>query len=49
MRGARGFVKLVADASSGRILGAHIVGHEAWELAALTFDKDVAKLSCCAS
>lgn len=81
-RDTRGFVKLVADASSRRILGAHIVGHEAWEmimepamavrfgltiddltsllhpyltlaegikLAALTFDKDVAKLSCCAS
>lgn len=81
-RDTRGFVKLVADASSRRILGAHIVGHEAWEmimepaiavrfgltlddlasllhpyltlaegikLAALTFDKDVEKLSCCAS
>jgi mercuric reductase len=81
-RDTRGFVKLVADAASRRLLGAHVVGHEAWEmimepamavrfgltiedlasllhpyltlaegikLAALTFDKDVTKLSCCAS
>jgi mercuric reductase len=81
-RETRGFVNLVADASSRRILGAHVLGHEAWEmimepalalrfgltiddlastlhpyltlaegikLAALTFDKDVARLSCCAS
>ena len=81
-RDTRGFVRLVAEPSSRRILGAQIVGHEAWEmimepamamrfgltiddlasllhpyltlaegikLAALTFDKDVARLSCCAS
>lgn len=80
-RDTRGFVKLVADASTRRIIGAHIVAHEGWEmimepamairfrltiedlttmlhpyltlsegvkLAALTFEKDVAKLSCCA-
>ena len=80
-RGTRGFVKLVADAATRRIVGAHIVAPEAGEiimeptlavrfgltvedltstlhpyltlsegikLAALTFDKDVAMLSCCA-
>ncbi|MFQ5537226.1 MAG: mercury(II) reductase [Gemmatimonadota bacterium] len=80
-RDTRGFIKLVADAGSRKILGAQIVGNEAWEmimepamalrfgltidditgmlhpyltlsegikLAALTFEKDVAKLSCCA-
>jgi len=80
-RDTRGFVKLVADAATRQIVGAHIVAHEGWEmimepamairfgltiddlssmlhpyltlsegvkLAALTFDKDVAKLSCCA-
>ncbi len=80
-RDTRGFIKLVADAATRRIVGAHIVAHEGWEmimepamairfgltiddlssmlhpyltlsegvkLAALTFEKDVAKLSCCA-
>jgi len=80
-RDTRGFVKLVADAATRRIVGAHIVAAEAGEmimepalavrfgltiddltstlhpyltlsegikLAALTFDKDVATLSCCA-
>lgn len=80
-RDTRGFIKLVADARSRRILGAHILAPEAGEmimepamairfglsieditsllhpyltlsegikLAALTFDKDVGKLSCCA-
>lgn len=80
-RDTRGFVKLVADGESRRLLGAHVVAPEAGEmimepalairfglmiedltsmlhpylthaegikLAALTFDKDVAKLSCCA-
>ena len=80
-RDTRGFVKLVADAKSRRLLGAHILAAEAGEmimepalaikfgltiediasafhpyltlseaikLAAQTFDKDVAKLSCCA-
>ena len=80
-RDTRGFVKLVADAATRRIVGAHIVAPEAGEmimeptlairfgltiddltstlhpyltlsegikLAALTFEKDVATLSCCA-
>ena len=80
-RDTRGFVKLVADASTRKIVGAHILASEAGEmitelalavqfgltienltsafhpyltlsegikLAAQTFDKDVAKLSCCA-
>lgn len=84
-RDTRGLIKLVADESSNRLLGAHIVAAEAGEiiqtaalavrfgmehgftvrdltemlfpylvqvegikLAALTFNKDVAKLSCCA-
>lgn len=80
-RDTRGFVKLVADARTRRIIGAHIVAADAGEmimeptlavrfgltiedltstlhpyltlsegikLAALTFDKDVATLSCCA-
>lgn len=80
-RDTRGFVKLMADARTRRIVGAQIVAAEAGEmimepalairfgltvedltsmlhpyltlaegikLAALTFDKDVAKLSCCA-
>jgi mercuric reductase len=80
-RDTRGFIKLVADAGTRKIIGAHIVGHQAEEmimepalavrfgltieditsvlhpyltssegikLAALTFDKDVAMLSCCA-
>lgn len=80
-RDTRGFVKLVADAHTRKIIGAQIVAPEAGEmimepalairfgltiedlvsvlhpylthaegikLAALTFDKDVAKLSCCA-
>lgn len=81
-RDTRGFVKLVADAATRRIVGAHILAAEAGEmitepafairhgltvddlasafhpyltlsegirLAALTFDRDVAKLSCCAA
>ena len=80
-RDTRGFVKLVADAATRRIVGAHIVAAEAGEmimepvlavrfgltiedltstlhpyltlsegikLAALTFEKDVSELSCCA-
>ncbi len=80
-RDTRGFIKLIADAETRRIVGAHIVASEAGEmimepalavrfgltvedltstlhpyltlsegikLAALTFDKDVATLSCCA-
>jgi mercuric reductase len=81
-RDTRGFVKLVADATTRKILGAHILAAEAGEmitepalaikygltiedltatfhpyltlsegirLAAQTFNKDVAKLSCCAA
>lgn len=81
-RDTRGFVKLIADAATRRIIGAHILAAEAGEmitepalaikhgltiddlvsafhpyltlaegirLAALTFDRDVAKLSCCAA
>jgi mercuric reductase len=81
-RDTRGFVKLVADAATRKIIGAHILAAEAGEmvtepalaikfgltiedlvatfhpyltlsegirLAAQTFDKDVAKLSCCAA
>lgn len=81
-RDTRGFVKLVADAATRQILGAHILAAEAGEmvtepalairfgltiedltatfhpyltltegikLAAQTFNKDVAKLSCCAA
>jgi len=80
-RDTRGFVKLVADANTRKIVGAHILASEAGDmitelaiavqfgltienltsvfhpyltlsegikLAAQTFDKDVAKLSCCA-
>ncbi len=80
-RDTRGLIKLVADAVSGRLLGAHILAPEGADsiqtaalairqkltvgdladtifpylttveglkLAALAFDKDVAKLSCCA-
>ncbi len=80
-RDTRGFVKLVADANTRQIVGAHILASEAGEmitelalavqfgltienltsvfhpyltlsegvkLAAQAFDKDVAKLSCCA-
>ena len=80
-RDTRGLIKLVADASSGRLLGAHILAPEGADsiqtaalairqgltvddladtifpylttveglkLAALSFSKDVAKLSCCA-
>lgn len=80
-RDTRGLIKLVADADTNRILGAHILAPEGGEsiqtaalaiqhgmtisaladtifpylttveglkLAAQTFDKDVAKLSCCA-
>lgn len=81
-RDTRGFVKLVADATTRRIIGAHILAPEAGEmitepalaikygltvedlastfhpyltlseaikLAAQTFDRDVSKLSCCAT
>ena len=81
-RDTRGFIKLVADARTRRLVGAHILAPEAGELiseptlaikfgltiedltstfhpyltqsegiklAAQTFDKDVAKLSCCAA
>lgn len=80
-RDTRGLIKLVAEASSGRLLGAHLVAPEGADsiqtavlaikcgltfeqlaetifpylttveglkLAAQTFSKDVAKLSCCA-
>lgn len=80
-RDTRGLVKLVADATTRRLLGAHVfapeagdiimeavmairfgitidqlaslmhpylTSAEAFRLAAQTFDKDVAKLSCCA-
>jgi mercuric reductase len=80
-RDTRGLIKLVAEAKSGRLLGAHIIAPEGADsiqtaalaiktgltvkelaetifpylttveglkLAAQTFDKDVAKLSCCA-
>ncbi|ABS68140.1 mercury(II) reductase [Hephaestia caeni] len=80
-RDTRGLIKLVADAGSGRLLGAHILAPEGADsiqtaalairhrltiddladtifpylttveglkLAALSFSKDVAKLSCCA-
>ncbi len=81
-RDTRGFIKLVADAATKRIIGAHILAAEAGEmisepalaikfaltiedltatfhpyltlsegikLAAQTFTKDVARLSCCAA
>jgi len=81
-RDTRGFAKLVADAATRKIIGAHILAVEAGEmvtepalaikygltiedhtstfhpyltlsegikLAAQTFDRDVAKLSCCAA
>lgn len=81
-RDTRGFIKLVADAATRRLVGAHILAPEAGEmiteaalaikfgltiedltgtfhpyltlaegvkLAAQTFSKDVAKLSCCAA
>ncbi len=81
-RDTRGVIKLVAEAETGRLLGAHVLADEAGEviqeatlairfgltvkdiietfhpyltmvegvkLAALTFEKDVAKLSCCAT
>jgi mercury(II) reductase len=80
-RDTRGLIKLVADASSGRLLGAHVLAPEGADsiqtaalairqgltvgdladtifpylttveglkLAALSFEKEVAKLSCCA-
>ena len=80
-RDTRGLIKLVADAASGRLLGAHVLAPEGADsiqtaalairhgltvddladmifpylttveglkLAALSFTKDVAKLSCCA-
>jgi len=81
-RDTRGLIKLIADAETDRLLGAHVLAAEAGEaiqtatlavrfglrvqdlvetffpyltmveglkLAALTFTKDVARLSCCAS
>jgi mercuric reductase len=81
-RDTRGLIKLVADAESGRLLGAHVLAAEAgdviqeatlairfqltyrdiietfhpyltWvegiKLAAITFEKDVHQLSCCAA
>lgn len=81
-RDTRGLIKLVAEAETGRLLGAHVLADEAGEviqeatlairfgltikdlvetfhpyltmveglkLAALAFERDVAKLSCCAS
>jgi mercuric reductase len=81
-RDTRGFIQLVADASTRRLVGAHILAAEGGEmvtepalairfgltiddlasslhpyltlsegikLAAQTFDRDVAKLSCCAA
>ena len=81
-RNTRGLIKLVADTSTGRLLGVHVLAAEAGEviqtatlavkfgltlddltttlfpyltqveglkLAALSFTKDIAKLSCCAS
>ncbi len=81
-RDTRGFIKLVADAGTKKIIGAHILAAEAGEmiteptlatklgltiedltatfhpyltlsegikLAAQSFDKEVAKLSCCAA
>lgn len=81
-RDTRGFIKLIADAGTKKIIGAHILAAEAGEmitepalairfgltiedlastfhpyltlsegikLAAQTFEKDVAKLSCCAA
>lgn len=81
-RDTRGFIKLVADAATRKIIGAHILAAEAGEmitepalaikhgltiedltstfhpyltlsegikLAAQTFDRDVARLSCCAA
>lgn len=81
-RNTRGFITLVAEAETGRLVGAHVLAAEAGEviqeatlairfgltvkdlvgtfhpyltmveglkLAALTFEKDVKKLSCCAA
>ncbi|GAB2767624.1 hypothetical protein [Streptomyces bullii] len=81
-RDARGVIKLVAEAGTGRLLGAHVVAEgagnviataiyalanhmtvqqmadlwcpyltmaEGLKLAAQTYTRDVAKLSCCAS
>ncbi len=81
-RDTRGLFKLVAEAETGKLLGAHVLADQAGEviqcatlaikfglrvqdlvetfhpyltmaeglkLAALTFDKDVSKLSCCAT
>lgn len=81
-RDTRGLIKLVVDAETGKLLGAHVLAAEAGEviqeatlavrlgltlqdiietfhpyltmveglkLAALTFEKDVTKLSCCAT
>jgi mercuric reductase len=81
-RDTRGLLKLVVDRASGRLLGAHVLGHEApemiaapamairfglpvgeiagmlhaylthgeaFKLAILSLDRDVARLSCCAA
>ncbi len=51
LRDTRGMVKLVADRDTDRLLGAHIVAPLAGEMiqvTAFTFEKDIAKLSCCA-
>jgi mercuric reductase len=81
-RDTRGLIKLIAEADTGRLFGAHVLAAEAGEviqeatlairfrltmqdiietfhpyltmveglkLAALTFEKDVARLSCCAA
>lgn len=81
-RDTRGLIKLIAEAETERLLGAHVLADEAGEviqeavlairfgltvkdivetfhpyltmveglkLAALTFEKEVAKLSCCAT
>lgn len=81
-RDTRGLIKLIAEAETGKLLGAHVLAAEAGDviqeatlairfgltvqdlietfhayltmaeglkLAALTFEKDVAKLSCCAT
>jgi mercuric reductase len=81
-RDTRGLIKLIVEAETGKLVGAHVLADEAGEviqeatvamrfgltlqdiletfhpyltmveglkLAALTFEKDVTKLSCCAT
>jgi len=49
-----GVVKVVAERGSGRLLGVHVCGAGAADMiqvaviAIQSFDKDVAKMSCCA-